>query len=116
MTGRLVLVDDDVATLEVLKEMVTSWGLQPDAFSTFEEARTSLLAETADVLVVDVRLGAFNGLHLAHIARLRNPKMMVIAVSGFDDPVLRAEAAGIGAAYLVKPIEIARLREILLGE
>lgn len=112
----MVLVDDDAASLEVLNELVHAWGLHADAFGTFDEARTSLLAEPADVLIVDIRLGAFNGLHLAHLARLRNPDMHVIAVSGFDDPVLRAEAASIGAAYLVKPIEPRKLREMLLGE
>jgi DNA-binding NtrC family response regulator len=113
LTGRIVLVDDDAMTLEVLREMLASWGLQSDAFGSFEEARTSLLAAPAGVLIVDIRLGAFNGLHLAHLAKVRNPGMTVIAVSGYDDPVLRAEAAGIGAAYLVKPIDPRKLRDIL---
>ena len=39
--------------------------------------------------------------------------MMLVAVSGYDDPVLRAAAAEAGAAYFVKPIEFPDLREHL---
>jgi hypothetical protein len=39
--------------------------------------------------------------------------MVVIAVSGLDDPVLGAAAAEAGAAYFVKPIEFLHLREHL---
>ena len=39
--------------------------------------------------------------------------MVVVAMSGFDDAVLRAEAEKAGATYLVKPVDITRLRQYL---
>jgi hypothetical protein len=39
--------------------------------------------------------------------------MRVVAVSGYDDPVLRAAARDAGAAYFSKPIEFLHLREHL---
>jgi len=95
-------------------ELVTGWGFRVEAYGSFEEGRAAVLREPAHALVVDVRLGAFNGLHLAHIARRLNETMTVIAVSGFDDPVLREDAASIQASYLVKPIQSQQLRDILL--
>ena len=80
---------------------------------TFEEARERLLAETFDAMVADVRLGAFNGLQLAVIARDRDPKMKIIVFSGFDDPVLRDEAHQLGADYVVKPVGAERLLELI---
>ncbi len=110
---RLIIVDDDRLTLEVLHELGESWGYATEVYDNFEDGRSALLKAPAHALVVDVRLGAFNGLHLAHIARRQSPTMTVVAVSGFDDPVLREEAATINAAYLVKPVEPRTLRALL---
>ena len=55
-------------------------------------------------MITDVRLGAFNGLQLAILARAVRPDTRVVVFSGFDDPVLKEEARRIGAAYLVKPV------------
>jgi YesN/AraC family two-component response regulator len=60
-----------------------------------------------------VRLGAFNGIQLAVIARDRNPDLGIIIFSGFDDPVLREEATHVGACYLVKPVTAERLLQLV---
>lgn len=57
----------------------------------------------ADTVVVDVRLGEFNGLQLAHVARRYRPEARIVVISAWDDPVLKMEAASLGAVYLVKP-------------
>ena len=51
-----------------------------------------------------MRLGAFNGLQLAMLARDVRADVRVVVFSGFDDPVLKEEARRIGASYLVKPV------------
>ncbi len=71
---------------------------------TFEEGRQQLLTEHFDVMITDIRLGAFNGLQLAVIARDKHPEMKIIVFSGFDDPVLREEAAHLRASYVLKPV------------
>ena len=67
------------------------------------------------MLISDVRLGAFNGLQLVVFAKLQHPDMIAIVLTGFDDPVLRTEAAHAGALYLVKPIESQRLLDLVDG-
>jgi two-component system response regulator YesN len=79
----------------------------------FQDARKLLLEETVDVLITDVRLGAFNGLQLAVIARDRDPDMGIIVFSGYDDPVLQTEAAQLRARYLVKPVSFDQLLEVI---
>jgi hypothetical protein len=46
---------------------------------------------------------------LAVIARQLQPDMRLIVYSGFDDPVLRAEAERLRAIYVVKPITAGQL-------
>jgi DNA-binding response OmpR family regulator len=110
---QIVIVDDDDLALGTLHRLVAHWGYDVVPFMTFEEARTFLTTRTPDALVVDVRLGSYNGLQLVHLAKQASPSMAVIAVSGFDDAVLRAEAEKAGATYLVKPVDIAKLRQYL---
>jgi two-component system response regulator FlrC len=110
---RILVVDDDESLLQAVVLAFRESGHEVVASSTFEEARTRLRGEAFDVLLTDVRLGAFNGLQLAVIARAANPKMRVLVFSGFDDPVLREEARQLGAAYLVKPVTSRQLLEII---
>jgi YesN/AraC family two-component response regulator len=72
--------------------------------SVFEEARHHITAARPDIVVTDVRLGAFNGLQLALLAKDVRPDARVVVFSGYDDPVLKEEARRIGATYMVKPV------------
>jgi DNA-binding response OmpR family regulator len=114
-TYQVVIVDDDDLALATLRRLVTIWGYDAVAFPSFEEARAYLTTHTPDALVVDVRLGSYNGLQLVHLAKQADPKLTVVVVSGFDDAVLRAEAERAGAAYLVKPFDVSKLRQYLPG-
>ena len=113
---RILIVDDDQSLLAAMTAAFTAAGRDVVASSTFEEARDRLRTETFDALLTDVRLGAFNGLQLAVIARDVHPSMRILVFSGFDDPVLRAEAEQLGATYLVKPVTGRALLEMMDGE
>jgi two-component system response regulator RegA len=108
MPARILIVDDDIGYLTVTKVLLERGGHEVLIASTFEEGRRALRDETPDLLIADVRLGAFNGLQLIAMGHVRIPS---IVVSGFDDAVLQAEAHAFGADYLVKPVTA----ESLLG-
>ena len=106
---RILVVDDDESLLDAVARAMRAGGQLVVPCGSFEEAREVLRHQTFDVLITDVRLRASNGLQLAIIARQMNPAMRLIVFSGFDDPVLRAEADKIDAFYLVKPVTAATL-------
>ena len=114
-TRRVMIVDDESVVLATLERLVSSWGYTSLPFGTFEEARAFLEHDTPDALIVDIRLGAFNGLQLVHLAHQRRADIVVIAMSGFDDPVLRREAEQAGASFVVKPFVAEALRRALSG-
>lgn len=101
----VLLVDDDPMVLQMMTGWLTFAGHQVIPCTTFESAKRALATETPDLLVTDVRLGAFNGLQLVVLAKVDHPEMRAIVLTGYDDPVLREEAAATGAAFLVKPID-----------
>ena len=62
--------------------------------------------------------GELNGLQLVPMISMARARVPAIIVSGFDDPVLRADAAAPGATFLLKPIvprQLLRLIEDRLG-
>jgi DNA-binding NtrC family response regulator len=109
----ILIVDDDVGLLDAMTRAFSEAGENVTACASFEEARVTLRQQTFDALITDVRLGAFNGLQLAVMARDLHPDIQLIVFSGFDDPVLRSDAEQIGAVYLVKPVGTNFLRQLL---
>ena len=110
---QVMIVDDDPVVLDAMQRLLALWGYSTIAYTRFDEARASLASQSPDALIVDIRLGEYNGLQLVHIAKRSNPSLAIVVVSGYDDPVLRSEAVQAGAAYLLKPTELTRLREFL---
>jgi DNA-binding response OmpR family regulator len=110
MPSRILIVDDDEAYLAGLKELLEMHGYEPLLAVTFEEGQRALREDAPALLLADVRLGPFNGLQLLASSPVRIP---AIVVSGFDDPVLQAEARAQGADYLVKPIETGALLALI---
>lgn len=106
MPARILVVDDDIGYLTVTKDLLERSGHEVLLASTFDEGRRALREDAPDLLIADVRLGAFNGLQLIVTGDVHIP---TIVVSGFDDAVLQADARAFGADYLVKPVTAASL-------
>jgi len=100
---RVLVVDDDQAILRMIEEMLTAGGYAVELCSSFEAAKHRLTLSRPDVLLTDVRLGAFNGLQLVILAKELSPSITAIVMSAYDDVALRKEASRCGASYLQKP-------------
>lgn len=98
---RILVVDDDAGVRIWLGHMLTEAGYEVILASSFDEGRRALAEQAPDLLVADVRLGTFNGLHLVAAGP---PGLPSIILTGFADLVLEAEALRLGANYLTKPI------------
>lgn len=72
------------------------------AAGSFEAAKAILRTSPPDLLITDIRLGAFNGLQLV-IEQVR--KIPSIVMTAFDDQTLKAAARDENALYLVKPVD-----------
>lgn len=107
---RVLIVDDDPATLQGLSELLEGAGYEAVAVDSFEFALRMLRTAPPDVLITDIRLGAYNGLQLV----VNRPvPMPTIVISGYPDPVLQSEAEHFGATYLTKPVSPAAVLELV---
>src|SRR3989442_11297645 len=101
----VLLVDDDPRLLEAIREWMSADGYDVVAYTRFEDARAYLRSHAPDVLLSDVRLGAFNGLQLALYLSETKPRTTLMLMSGYEDPVLRRDAETCGAQFILKPLD-----------
>ncbi len=103
MEGRILLVSPTVGARARREQWLRAAGFSVDIVATFEEARRRLTSRGPDVLLTDVRLNGFNGLHLAIVGLQNRPSLVVIAI-GAPDAALAREAERHGVVFLVEPV------------
>jgi DNA-binding response OmpR family regulator len=105
-----LIVDDNPHMVSIARRWLRQTGYEVTTSSDFLAGLHHLQQEHFDTVVVDVRLGDFNGLQLAILAHDRDPQAHLVVMSAWDDPVLQRDAAQCGARYLVKPFTASQLR------
>jgi DNA-binding response OmpR family regulator len=110
MSNKILIVDDDDATRESLAMLLAYAGYDVLTASNVPSALKMLTERDPDLLITDIRLDSYNGLQLIAMAPRPIP---AIVVTGFADPSLEADARRMGAAYLLKPVATAALRELI---
>ena len=101
MRPTILVVDDERSTLQGLALLLADAGFRVLTAETYEAAHFALRIGYPDMLLVDIRLGDFNGLQLL----ATNPRPLpAIVITGHDDPALEREARRFGADYFVKPV------------
>jgi DNA-binding NtrC family response regulator len=93
-----LVVDPDPVFVSQLAPIITSSGYRCIPVTEFAAARLELYMRSPDVLLTNVRLGAFNGIHLAYLAKINRPATRVM-VYGENDHVLAGEIQKAGAFY-----------------
>ena len=110
MAHKILIVDDHAATREGLARLLADAGYEVLTSGDVPSAQQLLTDSPPDLLITDVRLDGYNGLHLIAMAPTPIP---AIVVTGFADRSIEADARRLGAAYLVKPVEPAALRALI---
>ena len=108
---RILVLDDDENALEGILELLRDAGYAATGAAMFEAAREMLASEPFDLLIADVRLRGFNGLHLVRQIRRDRPEMATMIMTGYDDTMMELESGRYGAAFVRKPINPAAFLE-----
>jgi DNA-binding response OmpR family regulator len=117
MTYRILLVDADPRTSAAMDRALTDAGYRVASVTSFEEAREQIGLHCPDLLITAIRLGAFNGLHLALRYRTQHPGMPVIVTGERNDAGLASEVTRYGGHFILAPAHLEQLvalvRELL---
>ena len=102
-TKEILVVDPNAQYLNDAQRVLRLLG-DVEVCADFTAARSRLIARPPDLLITNLRLQEYNGLHLVHLAK---PKTRCIVYSTHDDPVLAREVQAAGAFY-ERPMRLAR--------
>ena len=95
-TKEILLVDPDPKGLHAVQAALRLVA-NIEALTDFRDARTRLLDQPPDLLVTNLRLQAYNGLHLVHLAAGTHTRCIVY--STYDDLMLAREVQAAGAFF-----------------
>lgn len=111
---QVLLVDDEKLNLENLQEIAAKLlpGAQTAAYSKASQALDFIQEHPVDIAFLDIEMRGTNGITIAEILRLHNPKVNVIFCTGYSEYSLEAwnlDCSG----YLLKPITEDKVRHAL---
>jgi EAL domain-containing protein (putative c-di-GMP-specific phosphodiesterase class I) len=103
--GRILLVDDDAALLEVFVDLLREAGYAVEAASSGARARELIAASSFDLVLTDIVMPDTNGIEVLRAVRERDLDVPVILVTGSPTMETAIQAVEMGALrYLVKPM------------
>ncbi len=116
MKKRVLLVENDAVSRELLFEWLAREGFDVQAVTSLDSARAALTQATPNAVLLDIGLGTQNGLDLAAWMRRQAPlaHVPVIAVTAHAMVADREFILKAGCNdYVPKPVDFNRLRESL---
>jgi len=103
--ANVLLVDDDVASIALLKRNIEEYGHKVNAVFDAKSALESIRRFKYDVLVTDFNMPEMNGIELTEEVMKLEQDMIVILITAYGSVKLVVEAIRKGAFdYLAKPI------------
>lgn len=119
-SNRILVVDDERAQRDALRQYLGRSGFQVEAVGTGEEAIELLTAESYALLITDLRLPGIDGLAVVRKAHDLSEEIGVLLITAFASVESAIEAIRIGAHdYLLKPLileEVERKARGLLAQ
>lgn len=97
----------------LVAEALGALGVEVRLAEDFHDGKAALDAAAPDLLVTELRLGAYNGLHLVLRGRASHPRMKALVLTRVLDPVLQEEAVRMNAELLVRYADGAWLAAIV---
>ena len=113
---RVLIVDDNEDAADSLATLLSIDGHTVQAAYGAQSAIEAASAFDADVILLDIGLPSMDGYEVASRLRAAGINSTLVALTGYGqkDDIERALNAGFNA-HLTKPVEFAKLEELLLG-
>ena len=113
---RVVLIDDDAVFSAVLGRALGARGFIVDTAADGRHAIALIREHAPDFAVLDLKLGAENGLVLIPQLLAARPDLRILLLTGYASIATAVEAIKRGAHdYLAKPVDADQVAQALLG-
>ncbi len=113
----LLLVDDDMATLEIIQTAMQQFGYRIDSASSGQQALQLMLNNTYDLVITDLQMPGMDGYALCSAIRVNySPEtlpILILTSTADDVQVQHAYETGI-SNFIVKPVNLLNLAYTVL--
>jgi DNA-binding NtrC family response regulator len=111
MAQRILVVDDEEATVTGLKALLSGWGYEVDGSLDAEDALGRALKFRPALVIADLVLPGMDGIAFLRSLQQEQPQVPVIILTGHATIESAVAATREGAYdYLTKPVDVQRLR------
>lgn len=115
MNKTVLIVDDDLLSIEFMKLFLEGEGYTVLTASTFPDAVTLINENSLDILISDLQLEDASGADLIKHAVSRFEKIKTIIISGYSANSAQAEGEVKPDHHLIKPINLDSLLRAILN-
>ncbi len=112
---QVLIVDDNVASLNTLNNLLEEWKLLPVAASTEKHALEILSQFSVDLALIDVSVAGLDGTLLAETIKKQYPKIPVILLNTIGDETYKSNI-NLFSAVVEKPLKQQSLSDAILAE
>ena len=116
MSRRILVVDDDPASCELVAYFLKSLGYRVAVAADGSRALNMDLEADIELVILDVHMPRYEGPEVLAMLRERalSQPVKVIAVTGDDSADVRLRMDGLGVdGFLTKPVDLDALREVV---
>ncbi len=111
MAWKILVVDDDTAIVRSIRRVLEAAGFDVDSAESGEKGLRLAGENHYDLILLDLRLGAIDGLEVLRLIKVKKPSQIVIMITGFANVPSAVEAMKRGAYdYIQKPFNIDELK------
>ena len=115
-SGKVLIVDDDAVFARVLARALDARGFSCAVAHSAAAALDACAACAPEFAVLDLKLGADNGLKLIGELKATMPELRILLLTGYASIATAVEAIKRGADdYLAKPVDADAVTAALLG-
>ncbi len=116
MPVRILVVDDDPPTCELICEILRSAGMEADSVTSSTEAAGLLTREKYYAVFLDMRMPPPDGVELARLVRAShlNASTVIVMITGEEERTLMKRAFDAGVEFILfKPVERNKLLKLI---
>jgi two-component system nitrogen regulation response regulator GlnG len=114
MSRRILLVDDDRQCGMILSKLLQRAGCAAVVATSVAEAKQACRKADFDLIVSDILMPDGNPLPLLERCRERRSGVKGIVLSGYDDPLIKAQARDAGyEEYMLKPMDFGQFMSLI---